>query len=934
MKFLILDDDQDYKKLVLKELQHAFHDASLLEILTQNELDTAIQRWDFDVVITDLDNPGLNGLDVCRQIRERDPCLPVIMLTASGNEEVAVEGMKMGLSDYVTKQHLRRLPVSIRECMEKARLHREYEKTNKLLMASEERFHIFMENSPTASFIKDINLYYVYVNETFRRFFNIELNNILGKTDFDLWRQDTAKKLREDDMLALSENNTTELCETVFTPDNILRYWLTFRFPLKDASEQQYLGGVAIDITERRLLEIRQATQFILTDIFSESATLETIAPKILQSICEGFGWELGELWVFDTDSNLLRLKNFWHAPALDASAFEDFSRSITFSPGTGLPGRVWASVQPAWITDVVADNNFLRSNIAAKLGLHGAMAFPLLKGKAVVGVMAFFSRDKRQPDNNLTNIMIDISKRIGSFISRKQAEELLRVSEHKYKTLLENLPQKIFHKDKYSVYVACNESYARDLKIRPYEIAGKTDYDFFPKELADKYRADDKRIMDSGKSGEIEEKYIRNGLELTIQTVKTPIKGEKGNITGILGIFWDITERKRTEQEKEKLREQLFHAQKIDSIGTLAGGIAHDFNNILSAIIGYGSLLLTKTEESSPERDFAQKIIKSAERAAQLTRGLLAFSRKHQNNPEPVNINEIVKSVNDLLSRLIREDIKLRTILTDKDCIVMADSNQIEQVLMNFSTNARDAMPNGGCLTISTDVIFMDDTFVKVHGYGETGMYALISVSDTGIGMDEKTKQKIFEPFFTTKEVGKGTGLGLAIVYGIVKQHNGYINVYSEPGRGTTFRVYLPLIKPAGEKMKAEIHIVPKGGTETILLAEDDADVRNIVKISLEGHGYTVIEAVDGIDAINKFNENKDRIQLLLLDVIMPAKNGKEVYKTIKNTIPNIKAIFMSGYSKDIIQEKDIIREALNFLTKPVLPMELLKKVREVLDM
>lgn len=854
MRFLIIDDDIDFRNLTKRQLQNVFPESTFRELATRKEFDEALTVWNFDIVITDLENVEIDGLTVCREIRNRDPYLPVIMLTASGNEEIAVEGMKLGLSDYITKNHLIRLPVSVRECLEKAGLHREYEKTNKLLKASEERFHIFMDKSPTVAFIKDINLYYVYVNETFRRFFNTQLENIRGKTDFDLWRQDTAKKLRENDMLALSENKTTEICEIVYTPGNILHYWLTFRFPLKDASGQQYLGGVTIDITEQRLAEIRQATQFMLTDIFSESATLEAVSPRILQSICEGFGWELGELWVFDTDSNLLRMKSSWHAPALNATEFVDYSRSTTFSPGTGIQGRVWANVKSEWITDVVTDGNFLRANMAAKIGLHSAMAFPLLKGKTVVGVMVFFSKNIRQRDENLTNIMIDISKRIGSFISRKHAEELLRASEYKYRILLENLPQRIFHKDRHSVYVACNENYARDLKIRPHEIAGKTDYDFFPKELADKYRADDKRLMDSGKTDEMEETYIKDGQELTIHTVKTPLRDEKGNFTGILGIFWDITERKRAEQEKEKLREQLFHAQKIDSIGTLAGGIAHDFNNILTAITGYGYLLQTGREHSAPERSYVQKIMESTERAAQLTRGLLAFSRRQPNDPKPTHINKMVKGVEDLLSRLIREDIKLKTVLTDKDCIAMADGNQIEQVLMNLSTNARDAMPNGGCLTISTDVIYMDDAFIKAHGYGAKGFYALISVSDTGTGMDEKTKERIFEPFFTTKEVGKGTGLGLAIVYGIVKQHNGYINVYSEPGMGTTFRIYLPLITAETEPVKAAIIKPPPGGTETILIAEDDADVRNIVKISLEGHGYIVIEAVDGTDAINKF--------------------------------------------------------------------------------
>ena len=408
-------------------------------------------------------------------------------------------------------------------------------------------------------------------------------------------------------------------------------------------------------------------------------------------------------------------------------------------------------------------------------------------------------------------------------------------------------------------------------------------------------------------------------------------LKNQEGTVTNFIAFMDDITNIKQSEEEKEKLRDQLYHTQKIESIGTLTGGIAHDFNNILTAIVGYGSLLLKEIKEEDPLRDFAQKILKSAEKAAILIRGLLMFSRKQPSNLEPINLNEIVKEAESILVRVIREDIKLRAVLTDKKCIVMADSNQIEQVLTNLATNARDAMPNGGSLTISTDIMEMDDAFIKAHGYGVKGMYALISVSDTGIGMDEITKQKIFEPFFTTKEVGKGTGLGLAIVYGIVKQHNGYINVYSEPGKGTTFRIYLPLTKSFAEKAEIEVHTVSPKGTEMILIAEDDEDIRGFMKITLEGHGYKVIEAFDGKDAIDKFMRNKDKIHLLLLDVIMPNMNGKEVHNTIKEMNPGIKTIFMSGYCKNIIDK--IFEEGVIFISKPILPTELLKNVRMVLD-
>lgn len=933
MKFLIVDDDLDFRKLTIHHLQKEFPDAKFQELSEQKEFTDAIRQWDFDAVITDLDNPGINGLDVCKQIREHDPYVPVIMLTASGNEELAVEGMKSGLNDYVTKSHLLRLPVSIREGMENARIRREFDMANHLLKASEERFRAFMNNSPTLSFIKDADGRYIYVNDPFKHFFDTKLNHICGKTDFDLMPPEIARQLHDNDMLALSANKTTESDETILAANGTPHYWWVFRFPLKDASGVRSLGVVAIDVTDRKLATMRQATQFVLTDIFAESGSFHAAAHKILKSICEGFGWELGEFWCLDSDSQLLRFETLWHVPSLDIFEFEGLSRTFTFSSGIGMPGRVFASGQPLWIRDVIEDDNFPRSPLAAKLGLHGAIAFPIFRKGAVLGVMGFFSRKALQPDNNIIHNMIDIGKRINNFVDRKLADELLCASEQKYRVLLENLPQRIFHKDKNSVYVSCNENYARDLKIRPDEIAGKTDYDFFPKNLAERYRADDKRVMESGKTEEIEENYAPDKQEFIIQTVKTPVKNKKGDVIGILGIFWDITDRKRMEQEKEILREQLYQSQKIESVGRLAGGIAHDINNILMAIIGYGNLLYDGMKENEPARDFVERILKSSEKAAKLIKGLLTFSRKQPYNPEPANLNAILQGVVDTLSRVIREDIRISTVLADEDCVIMADRIQIEQVITNLVTNARDAMPDGGFLIISTESMEIDDAFINAHGYGVKGGYALITVSDTGMGMDKQTQERIFEPFFTTKEVGKGTGLGLAIVYGIVKQHNGYITVHSAPGKGATFRIYLPLIQPKAEKAILEISPASKGGTETILLAEDNSEVRNVLKIALEGHGYKVITAVDGEDAINKFNKYKENIRILVFDVIMPGKNGKEAYNAIKQITPDMKSLFMSGYSEDIIQDRDIRREKLHFISKPVSPRDLLGKIREILD-
>ncbi len=411
-------------------------------------------------------------------------------------------------------------------------------------------------------------------------------------------------------------------------------------------------------------------------------------------------------------------------------------------------------------------------------------------------------------------------------------------------------------------------------------------------------------------------------------------VRDKEGNPVEIIGFWIDITERKKSEDEQKNLKEQLYHVQRLESIGTLAGGIAHDFNNILAIITGYGNLLVKHTEKDASSRSYVHKILKSAERATNLVQALLTFSRKQPSNPKPVQLDHILTHTKDLLTRIIGEDIVINFVPMDKDCVVMADVGQIEQVLVNLSTNARDAMPGGGRLTIHTNIAELDDKFKKAHGYGERGLYALISFSDTGVGIDEKIQKRIFEPFFTTKDVGKGTGLGLSIVYGIIKQHKGYITVDSKPGKGTTFKIYLPLVKSVTEETKSISQTAaPLCGTETILIAEDDTDVRIMTKIILEEAGYTVIEAIDGCDTLHKFMENKDKIKLLILDVIMPIKNGKEVYDEIRGTNSDIRALFMSGYAESVIPKQTVLEKGLCFVSKPFTESEILKKVRDALD-
>jgi PAS domain S-box-containing protein len=403
-------------------------------------------------------------------------------------------------------------------------------------------------------------------------------------------------------------------------------------------------------------------------------------------------------------------------------------------------------------------------------------------------------------------------------------------------------------------------------------------------------------------------------------------LRDAHGKPIGVSGVGRDIS-------KQNKLEAQLLHSQKMEAVGTLAGGIAHDFNNILNVILGYGTMVMNTLAAGSQSKDDMREVLSAADRAADLTKRLLVFSRKQAVDVKPVNVNELILGLQKMLMRIIRENIEFKLDIADRPLIVLADGGQIEQVLINLATNARDAMPEGGRLTISTEPGELDEEYVAGYGYGKPGRYALLTVTDTGQGMDAETQKKIFEPFFTTKGVSEGTGLGLAISYGIIKQHCGTIKVYSEPEQGTVFKIYLPLSKKALLETKREAVVPVKGGNETVLVAEDDAALRNLSRIVLESFGYTVIAAEDGEEAITRFMENRERIGLVLLDMIMPRKNGKEVGEAIRKVCPGIKIIFMSGYTMEIVTHKELMEAGFDFIQKPFPSKDLLTKVREVLD-
>lgn len=512
----------------------------------------------------------------------------------------------------------------------------------------------------------------------------------------------------------------------------------------------------------------------------------------------------------------------------------------------------------------------------------------------------------------------------------RKQAEKELRKSEEKFKKAFYTSPDSInINRLSDGMFISVNKGFSEMTGYSEEDVQGKTSLD-----LNIWHDANDRTKLVEG----LREKRKIENLEAQFRLKNGEIKHgmmsaaliDLDGTPHILSITRDITQRKRSEEERTRLELQLFQAQKMEAIGTLAAGIAHDFNNILTALVGYTALLKMQIKGATLHI-YVDHILSASHKATDLVQNLMAFSKQQTISIKPTSLHSVIKGTEKLLKRLITEDIAIRTLLAAEDITIMADATQIDQILFNLVTNARDAMPQGGTLTIETKAMELGDQFQCIHGYGKPGRYALLCISDTGVGIDTTTREKIFDPFFTTKEVGKRTGLGLSTVYGIVKQHNGYITVYSEPNRGTIFHIYFPVAVKIGK----EENLAPapiKGGNETILIAKDNEEVRGLMSKVLMEYGYRTVEAIDGADAIVRFKK-VTKIDLLILDSIMPNKNGWETYNEIHKIKSGIRVIFTSGYTRDVFLDKGIEDKKFHFLQKPITPDALLQEVRNVLD-
>jgi PAS domain S-box-containing protein len=543
-----------------------------------------------------------------------------------------------------------------------------------------------------------------------------------------------------------------------------------------------------------------------------------------------------------------------------------------------------------------------------------------------VLGAFGMYYNHPALPNKDEQADLYSAARLTSIVMERDQREIALRQSENKYRTLVENIPQRLFLKDKNSVFVSCSNNFAEDQGITPEQIVGTTDNDYFPEDIAKHYQQDDQRIMKSGVTEEIEEAIIVNGEKRIINTIKTPVLDENGNINGISGIFLDITQQKQ-------LEEKYHQAQKMESIGNLAGGIAHEFNNILSIIIGNNELVTEELPEWSLARESTEEIRIAGMRARDVVKQLLTFSRQDNTAKKVMDFRSVVQESMKLIRSSIPANIEIQQTLSDDVYPVLGNETQINQLLINLCNNAVDAMPSAGALlTIELLNETVDENQAKQHSSLKPGQYVKLQVSDNGIGMDKETIDRIFEPFYTTKEIGKGSGIGLAVVHGVIERLGGLVMANSQPGQGSIFTLFFSAYEGPLEDKKNEDVVLPTGD-ECILYVDDEPSIAKLGKRHLASLGYTAESTTDPLEALDMVKADKDKFDLVISDMAMPNMTGDQLVTEILKIRPDMPTIICTGYSAKVSEKEAADIGVSSFAMKPLNRADLAKKVRQVLD-
>jgi PAS domain S-box-containing protein len=832
-----------------------------------------------DLIVLDVTLPDLDGFEVCHRIKTNPITCTIPVLYLSGHfieSRDKVRGFDAGGEGYLTK------PVDPDELLANIKALLRIRRAERALHESEARLRLIAANTTEAVFAYDMHRRLIYVNPAVEQLTGYSMEELRQRNYIDWLLPEDSARMRQlwEDVFKGKAFSGEEL--RILTRQGELKWSLSSWKPLCDEQGRQIgVQGSERDITERKRAE----------DALRDSeARLRMLLEQL--PAC---------LWSTDTE---LR---------------------ITSSVGAGLAAL---GLKPHQLVGTSL-YDYLQTddpNDPAILPHRRAIAGESLSYESEWRGRYFQThleplRDAQGTVTGSVGLAFDITE-------RHRAEQAVRDSQRLLQVVTEGTPAAIYLKDRHGRFVWVNAAAAATVGRRVEEVIGKDVAAFQDPETVRRVNEDDRRIMASGHAETYEQVVTGPNGTQTYLTTKVPHRDEAGNIIGLLGVSRDISDRKR-------LEEQLRQAQKMEAIGRLAGGVAHDFNNLLTAIMGYSDLILMDCPDPEfPTHGHAEEIKRAAERAASLTRQLLAYSRQQVLSARVLNLNTIVADMEKMLRRLIGKEIELVTRLDPALRRVTADPGQVEQVLLNLVLNARDAMPDGGELTIDTANVELDDAYAWAHVDVRPGAYVRLSVADTGCGMTEEVRRHVFEPFFTTKEIGKGTGLGLATVYGIVKQSGGHVEVVSAPGCGAVFQVFLPHAREPGraEDNDGTPARLPTG-SETILLVEDEEAVRTLARSVLRRHGYQVMDAGLGTEALQLCEQHAGPIHLVVTDVVMPHMNGRELHQQLCRCRPAIKVLYISGYPGDAIGQLGVLEPGCDFLPKPFAPDALVRKVRELLD-
>ncbi len=913
LRVLVVEDS----KTLAEQLRRAFTNAGFEAdtALTAQQAEAAFSGSAYDLAVLDFHLPDGTGAELLAGFRARRPACVCIMMTTDPDPELALDWMKHGATAYLRKPfepgYLIELCTRARREHALLRIEDRLEERTRQLRESEEKFRALFDQSEEGITVVNRQGIVTEWNKCEEGLTGITRAEAVGHPIWELIARVLPKDKDPSELAAamaglresLARGELPTAVEHVTTqyerPDGRRTHVEAKHFTVTIGGEIQFVT-LSRDISARKRAEEERER----TRIFSQSVI--DCVPDALMVINR------------DCTIALANHKAREMAGGEDPVAACLKCHQVSHNSATPCDG----TAHPCPLEQVVATKTLTTLEHVH----HDA------EGRALmVEIIA-------APILDETGEVLQIIESTRNITERKRAEEALFESEERNRILVENAPEAIVVFDlAQESFVDANANAVDLYKLQREELLAKGPADVSPPTQPNGRRSPEyaMEMLQQALEGQtpVFEWTHRDSegtdIPCEIRLIRLPPATRKL----IRGSITDITERKRAEAEHEKLEEQLRQAQKMEAVGQLAGGVAHDFNNLLQAILGYGDLALDEAEADSPVRSSVEEILRAGNRAKTLVSQLLAFSRRQVLEIKDVDLNDVITDLMKMIRRLIGEHITLDVIAGHDLGNVRADPGQIEQILLNLSVNARDAMPDGGRITIETENVRVDDAFCQTHAWAEPGRYALLSVTDTGAGMDAATVDQVFEPFFTTKELGQGTGLGLSTVYGLVKQHQGMVHVYSELGKGTTVKVYLPLAERSAASVGNKIEDAVRGGAETILLAEDDAMVRKLSSAILEQAGYTVLAAGDGEEALRVFDEHADEIGLALLDVIMPKLGGRAVFERIREARPGVRALFSSGYSMNAIHTSFVLDEGLQLIQKPHQRDDLLRRVREVLD-